>query len=104
MSNFDYELVMCIVNAGFVDSVMSAARAAGAKGGTVIHAGGTANKEAEKFFKITVEPNKDMVMILVPSNIRDNVLKNLYASIGLKTPGHGIAFALPVTNVVGLAE
>ena len=38
---FDYELVMAIANAGTTDIVMNAARAAGARGGTVIHGKGT---------------------------------------------------------------
>ena len=51
-----YEAVFCIVNEGFSDVVMDAAKEAGARGGTVIHAHGTANKEAENFFKITIQP------------------------------------------------
>lgn len=99
-----YELIMCIVNTGFTETVMDAARDKGARGGTVIHARGTANKEAEEFFHITIQPDKEIVMILVPSDIKDGVLHAIYQSAGLKTDGQGIAFALPVTNVVGLSE
>ena len=99
---FDHELIVCIVNAGFSDAVMEAARACGAGGGTVIHARGTANKEAETFFKITIQPEKEAVMILVPSLIKDDVLHALYGKVGLQTPGQGIAMALPVDGVVGL--
>ena len=98
-----YEVVFCIINAGYVDLVMDAAREVGARGGTVIHARGTANKEAEKFFQITIQPDKDIVMILVPSNIKDAVLHAVYQSAGLKTAGQGIAFSMPVDNVVGLS-
>ena len=98
-----YEVVFCIINAGYVDLVMDAAREVGARGGTVIHARGTANKEAEKFFQITIQPDKDIVMILVPASIKDAVLHAVYQSAGLKTAGQGIAFAMPVDNVVGLS-
>lgn len=104
MSNYQHEVIFCIVNAGYSEAVMDAAKEFGARGGTVIHARGTANKEAEKRFEITVTPEKEMVMILVPTEIRDDILHALYRSVGLKTPGQGIAFAMPVDHVVGLTE
>lgn len=101
---YTHELILCIVNAGFSDAVMEAARECGAGGGTVIHARGTANKEAESFFKITIQPEKEAVMILVPASIKDDVLHALYQKVGLQTPGQGIALALPVDGVVGLPK
>ena len=81
---------------------MDAAKEVGARGGTVIHARGTANKEAEQFFHITIQPDKEIVMILVPADIKDKVLHALYQHAGLKTEGQGIAFSLPVDDVVGI--
>ena len=100
---FQHEVIFCIVNAGFSDAVMDAAKEFGARGGTVIRARGTANQEAEKKFGITVQPEKEAVMILVKSDIKDDILHALYKAVGLKTPGQGIAFSLPVDNVVGIA-
>ena len=100
--NFEHEVIFCIVNAGFADAVMDAAKEYGARGGTVIHARGTANNLAEKKFEIPVQPDKEMVMILVPASIKDDVLHGLYRAVGLKTPGQGIAFSLPVDATVGL--
>lgn len=98
-----YEVIFCIVNAGYSEMVMDAAKEVGARGGTVIHARGTANKEAEQFFHITIQPDKEIVMILVPSEIKDDVLHALYRNAGLKTDGQGIAFSMAVDNVVGLS-
>ncbi len=100
--NDKYQMILCIVNSGFSETVMEAAKEAGARGGTVIHARGTANKEAEQFFHITIQPDKEIVMILVTDGIKDAVLHALYQSAGLKTEGQGIAFSLPVDEVVGL--
>lgn len=97
-----HELIVCIVNTGFTDVVMSAAKEVGARGGTVIHGRGTANKDAEEFFHISIQPDKEMVMILVPTDIREAVMHAVYNAAGLKTAGQGIAFALPVSNVVGI--
>ena len=99
----DYEVVFCVVNAGYSELVMDAAKEVGARGGTVIHARGTANKEAVKFFSITIQPDKEIVMILVPSKIKDEVLRAVYRQAGLKSAGQGIAFSLAVDEVVGIA-
>ena len=100
--SFSYEMIVCIINSGFSDTVMEAANEFGATGGTVLHARVTANKEAESFFKITIQPEKEVVMILVPAKIKDDVLHAIYRNAGLKTPGQGIAFSLPVDSAVGL--
>ena len=99
-----YEMITCIVNAGFSDVVMDAAKAAGAGGGTVIHGRGTADKEAEQYFKITVQPEKDIVMLIVPARIKDRVLHAIYKNAGLATDGQGIVFSVPVNQAVGLYD
>ena len=97
-----HEMIFCIVNAGFSELVMDAAREAGARGGTVIHGRGTANKEAEEKFNIPIQPDKEVVMIIVSSDIKDNVLKALNLAVGLNTDGQGIAFSMPVDMVIGI--
>ena len=101
---YSHEAIFCIVNDGYSEAVMEAAKQLGARGGTVINARGTAGKEAETFFHITVQPEKEIVMILVPKEIKDNVLHALYKQVGLDTAGQGIAFSVPVDSVVGLTE
>ena len=99
----EYEVIFCVVNAGYSDLVMDAAKEVGARGGTVINAKGTANREAEQFFKIAIQPEKEIVMILVPKEIKDDVLHAIYKHAGLKSEGSGIAFSMPVNQVVGLS-
>ena len=101
---YKHEVIFCIVNSGYSDAVMEAAKKAGARGGTIINARGTAGKEAETFFHITVQPEKEIVMILVPKEIKDDVLHALYNEVGLETAGQGIAFSAPVDSVVGLSS
>ena len=64
----------------------------------------SANPEAESFFKITIQPEKEIVMIVVPTAIKDDILHALYKDVGLNTPGQGIAFTLPVDAAVGLPK
>ena len=101
---FEHQVIFCIVNSGYSETVMTAAKKFGAKGGTVINARGTASKEAETFFHITIQPEKEIVMILVPKKIKDDVLHALYQEVGLDTAGQGIAFSVPVDSVVGLTN
>ena len=99
-----HDVIFCIVNSGFSDAVMDAARKFGARGGTVIRARGTANSEAEKLFGITIQPEKEIVMILVDTTIKNDILHALYTAVGLDTPGQGIAFSLPVDQAIGLGS
>lgn len=102
MSDKQHQVIVCIVNNGFADEAMDAARAVGARGGTVMSARGTANIEAEKAFQIQIQPEKEMIMILVSEDIKEDVMHALYRSVGTHTPAHGIAFAMPVDDVVGI--
>lgn len=104
MDSKKYEMIVCIVNAGFTGEVMEVAHKKGVMGGTMLHARGTANKEAEKFFKITITPEKDMIFMVVERTITDEVLKAIYDTVGLNTDANGIAFVLPVTNAIGIKE
>lgn len=104
MATTKYEMIMCIVNAGYSSVVMDAAKAVGARGGTVIHARGTANKEAEEFFHISIQPEKEVVLLIVPAKIKDDVLHAVYQNAGLETEGQGIAFSMPVDKAVGLSQ
>jgi len=94
--------IFCIVNRGFIDLVMNAARKAGAGGGTVIHARGTGNAEISKFYGIVVSPEKEIVIIVVRKDLTDKVLLAINSEAGLSSPGQGIAFALPVSDYLGI--
>lgn len=91
-----YQLLVCIVNAGFSQNVMEAARAAGARGGTIIRGRGSANPEAEEFFNISIQPDKEIILILVTDDIKDTVMTAVFKNSGLSTDGQGIAFSIPV--------
>lgn len=97
-----HELIICIVNNGFSDDVMTAAREVGAKGGTVINARGTAREEAEKKYNISIHPEKELILIVVNVAIKDDVMSAIYKKVGLATPGQGIVFSLPIDETAGI--
>ena len=98
MAEKKFELVVCIVNAGYSENVMKAARSAGARGGSIIRGRGSANPESEEFFGVTIQPDKEIVLVLVSADIKDAVLKAVYKNAGLSTEGAGIVFSLPVSR------
>lgn len=102
--NKGYEMVFAIVNNGYSEELMEAVKACGATGGTIINARGTAPREAEKFFGISISSEKEIVLIIVKKEIKNDVLKAIYEKVGLSSPGQGIAFSVPVDDAVGLGK
>ena len=100
----EYELILVIVNEGFSESVMDAARSKGATGGTLINGRGTAKEEMLAKFKVFMTPEKEIVLILTKKDLTNTILQEVYDKCGLTTDAHGIAFALPVDDVVGLKK
>lgn len=99
-----YDLIMTIVNRGFADQVVDAARKAGANGGTVFYARGTGIHEMEKFFAISIQPEKEVVLSLVKHEETQAIMHSIVDAAGLKTAGKGLAFALPVSDVAGITH
>lgn len=97
-----YHLIVAIVNSGFMDQVMSAAKKAGANGGTVVHARGLGSKEAVKYLGITIQPEKELVLILTTKDKKLAIMESIKHEVGLNTEGTGICFSLPVDSAIGM--
>ena len=104
MKTNDHEVVFAIVNAGFAEDVMEVAREQGVRGGTILNARGVVNEEAAAFFGITLHAEKEIVMIVVEKDIRDDILNGIYKRMGMGKKAQGIAFSLPVSDVAGLMK
>ena len=102
MKDTRYELLLVIANQGHTGSIMDAARAAGAGGGTVIHAKGTGMEGAEKFLGVSLASEKELVLIVVKHADKNNVMTAIMQEAGLETKAKAIVFSLPVTGTAGL--
>ena len=103
MSNeITHDLIVCIVNQGYSDELMNTAREAGASGGTVLNARGQAHEGAVKFFGISVQDEKELIIILTDRDKKVSIMKAVSETHGLNSEAHGIVFSLPVENVMGL--
>jgi len=92
------EMISVIVNKGYADDVMAAARSAGAGGGTVLNARGTARETDEQFFGMHIVPEKEMLIMIVPSEKKDDVIKAIQELKCLKEPGMGIVYSSTVED------
>lgn len=97
-----HDLILTIVNRGFADEVMSAAKAAGAFGGTVVNARGTGTHELQHFFGAIIQPEKELVLILTEREKRNSIMEAICRDAGLSKEGMGICFSMPVDGVAGI--
>ncbi len=100
----NFDLIFTIVNKGFAEEAMEAAKKAGAKGGTIISARGAGIHEAEKFLGFSIQPEKEIVLILVRHNEKSAIMKAITLGAGLNTEGKGLTFSLPVEDVAGIVH
>ena len=97
-----YELLITIANAGYIETIMDAARSAKAPGGTVIHAKGTGAEYARRFLGISLAEEKEMIFILVRAGPKNDIMRAIMEQAGTKTPAGAVTFSLPVTSTAGL--
>ena len=95
-----YDLLLVIANQGYTGSIMDAARAAGAGGGTVIHAKGTGMEGAAKFMGIDLVNEKELVLIVARTSEKNQIMKSIMD--GADKKAGAIVFSLPVTDTAGL--
>jgi len=99
-----FECITVIVNRGYADDVMEAARKAGATGGTILHARGTGKPDDEKFFGITIVPEKEQVIILAGRDTAEGIKSAISALECLAVPGMGIMYSSPVEDFMPLGK
>ncbi len=98
-----YELVVALTNRGYTDLIMEAARQVGAPGGTVLNTRGLSTEAVEQFLGISIQAEKELVFLVVPSEKRQDIMQAISHEAGLKTPAKGIVLSLPVSHAIGLA-
>ena len=99
---FPFDLLVAITERGCVEMVMEAARTAGARGGTLIHAKGTGTEFTTKFFGVSIASEKDVALIVVSHKDKDAIMRTIMEKAGIHSEAHTALISLPVENVVGL--
>lgn len=101
--NYAHELIVAVCSQGCTDMVMNAARAAGARGGTVLHGKGTGAKGAPKFYNITIAQEKEMILIVAAASQKAAIMQSILKKAGPDSKAGTILFSLPTTQVAGFA-
>ena len=99
-----HELIVVITNQGCTDKVMDAARAAGATGGTSIHAKGTGAELARKFLGVSIAAERELIFILARKEDRSPIMKAVMSQAGIHSAAQSLAFSLPVSDIAGLRQ
>ena len=102
MAGSEYYMIMAIVNQGFSEEVMNAARPVGASGGTVFHSRRIGSAEAMKFWKISVQEEREVVIILATKDDKQAIMEAIGQQCGMQSKAQGMVMSLPVDGVVGL--
>lgn len=99
-----HDLILAVVDSENSDLAFDAAKEAGCRGGTVLKSRQVSVEQARKVFGITIQPEKEILMILVPRQDKQAILKAICNKVLQSTGEHVTAFALPVTDVMGLTD
>ena len=99
-----YKAIYTIVERGLGDEVIDAAQGAGSMGGTVIHARGSGIHERQKVFNMTIEPEKEIVLILSKTETANGIVKAIKENLKIDQPGHGIIFVTDVKETYGIRD
>ena len=97
-----FDVIFAIVNNGFADEVMVAAKEAGARGGTILRARGSSNIGVDKKYGITLNPEKEVLMIVAKSDEKDKIMDALYQASQADVKNKCVIFSLPIEDTVGL--
>ncbi|MDO4369293.1 MAG: P-II family nitrogen regulator [bacterium] len=104
-NNKEHHLVIAITNEGYSDNVMNAAKKSGAFGGTLIKGRSLLKNDKKKeFLGFSIEPEKDIVLIVTTNKDKKNIMDSIVKDTGLKTKGNGIIFSLPISDAIGLFD
>ena len=100
----DYSLVITIVEKGNAEEVIEYSKMGGAEGGTIIPGRGLGANDTSKILGMLIEPEKEVVLILIPKEKASSVLTAITEGMNLEKPGRGISFVLDVPFVAGIFE
>ena len=97
-----FELILTIVAHGTTDVVMEAAKSAGAKGGTLLHARRVGFEDVENVFGFTIQPEKDVLAILTEKENRSAIMQKIMEVAGINTESRALVMSMPVDEIMGL--
>lgn len=100
----NYTMIAVVVNQGYTEEVMQAAKSAGARGGTVIHSRHVTSEEAIQLWGLSFQEEKEIVLILATNETKVAMMSAISKSCGIHSDAKGIVLSMPIDAVVGLGD
>ncbi len=99
-----FKMIVVFVEDDKSNAVIEAARTAGATGATTIsHARGEGAKPGKTFFGLTLETQRDVLLLLVEEHLSRHIMEEISRAGEFdETSGTGIALQLDVEDAVGV--
>lgn len=97
-----YVMILTIVDQGFSEEVMSAARPAGAAGGTVFNSRRLVNEETMKFWGMNVQQEREIVAIIAEAENKVPIMQAINERCGIHSEAKGVVLSMPVDRVMGM--
>ena len=99
-----FKLILVFVEDSKTETVIEAAREAGATGCTVInHARGEGIKAHKSFFGLTLTSQRDVLLLLVEEHLSREILETIGEAGSFDAePGSGLAIQIDVEDAVGI--
>lgn len=97
-----HNCIMAIVNRGFAESVVDAARLSGATGATIIHGRGTHedHKVLLPIIHVELHPEKEIVLLITGAHLSETIADNLLGDPLLAREGEIAVFIAPTTEAI----
>lgn len=102
MSDIKRVMIAAVINPGFSDEVMKAAKSAGARGGTIIHGRGVSDEESINQWGLGLQEEKEIVLIVAESDKKVAIMEAISEKCGVNTEANGFVTAVPLDTVIGL--
>ncbi|NMW65786.1 P-II family nitrogen regulator [Mobiluncus mulieris] len=99
-----HQVILTIVEKGRAEAVIDAAVKAGSQGGSIINARGSGVHETASLFGFSVEPEKELVLILAEDTRVRDIVAQISTDLRLDEPGNGIVFVQDLARVRGLYQ
>lgn len=99
-----YSMIAAIINQGYSETLMVAARAAGAAGGTVIHSRSVGHDALAGAWGFAVEDEREIVLIVSENEKKLEIMQAISDTCGIKSKAQGIVVSLPIEDVIGLGD
>ena len=97
-------LIITIVNAGFSQMVVEASKKIGAEGATILSGRGIGKHETTSVLGVQIQPEKEVVLILVRKSFRKDVMKSIVRECDQKTESRALTFCLPVDEIASISH